>query len=607
MGCSLLSTVQSIAAAGCCAGIPVPGVSSIAGGLSGSLGGALGSIPGAGALGSIPGAGAIAGGVSGLAGGALPGLGIPASLSSVCSSFTNGGLSGLAQQCLGACGPAVQGALGQLPGALTGMCSGGLQSLIPAGMNFPTSNLVDGVMGQAQSFLKNGVPGLTECITSAKAFCENGFNLSGSLMQAASFNIAGGDLGHKFTSMADLCTGGVTKAFGDITGDAFNSLKGALPNFGAMVDPSNLIQSFTPAGLVENLTNQGFGDKFLGALENHGVALESLSSANPKDILAAISEVPSGVVEKIVDATGYKTADGSVLGSLTDIFNPVVTLGEKASSAINNSLSSLSNSLTDVVGDTFDADNWQHVGGFLSEVESPDLNYLKDLGSDTTRYQSVLNPPELNNLIGAGTGIFGNPVMTDIMGSVIGAGFISQIATMTSVQDKLINTDQGAALRTALETAYNNRDNEFYDQEYANDILAAAEPFINPATEELRDELNAANRAFEEVFHRLLLEKKNLAVAGIVPEEIKGSAASVMGFVGDLHSVHNDEAQLGIREFIEQAAAPNIYGEAIKAAIVEGKNIAVMRQRGIEFVRLTDPVAYAQEITNRTVSGRCCP
>jgi hypothetical protein len=603
MGCSILSCVQCIAAAGCCAGIPVPGVSSLAGGLGGALSGQLGSIPGAGSL--LAGAGA--GGLSGLAGGALPALCASGPLSSVCSSFTNGGLSGLAQQCLGACGPAVQGALGQLPGALTGICSGGLQSLIPAGMDFPTSNLIDGVMGQAQGFLKNGVPGLTECITSAKAFCENGFNLSGSLMQAASFNIAGGDLGHKFTSMADLCTGGLTKAFGDITGDAFNSLKGALPNFGAIADPSNLLQSFTPAGLVENLTNQGFGDKFLGALENHGVALESLSSANPKNILAAISEIPSGVVEKIVDATGYSTADGSPLKNLADVLNPITTLGEKASSVIGNSLSSLTDKLTDVVGNTFDATNWQHVGGFLNEIESPKLEYLKDLAGDTTRYQAALSPPGLTDLIGSGTGIFGNPTMTDVMGSLIGAGFVTQIAAMTSTQDRLLETDQGAALRVALETAYNNRDNEFYDQEYANDILAAAEPFIHPATEELRDEMNSANRAFEEVFHRLLLEKKNLATAGIVPEEIKGSTSSVIGFVSDLHNVHSDEAQIGIREFIEQAAAPNIYGEAVKAAIVEGKNIAVMRQQGIEFVRLTDPVAYAQEITNRTVSGRCCP
>lgn len=598
MGCSILSCVQAIAAAGCCAGIPIPGASSLTSGLGGALGGALGSIPGA---------GSIAGGLSGLAGGALPGLSIPGELSSACGSFCNGGISGIAQQCMGACGPAVQGALSKLPGPLTGLCNGGFQSLIPSGMNFPTSNLIDGVLGQAQSYLKNGVPGLTECITSAKAFCENSFNLSGSLMQAASFNIAGGDLGHKFTSIQDLCTGGLSNAFGDIAGAPFKELTSGLEKLGSMCNPSELVKSFTPAGLVENLSAQGFGDKFLGALENHGVALESLSSANPKDILAAISEVPKGVVEKIVDATGFSTASGGVLENLKDVLNPLTTIGQQGSSLINNSFSTLTEKLTDVVGERFDADNWQHIGGFLAEVEPPKLDFLKDIAGDQVRYQSVFSPNGLVNLVGSGTGIFGNPTMTDVMGSVIGAGFISQIATMTSVQDQILQTPAGQNLKTALETAYNNSSNEFYDQEYANDILAAAEPFINPSTEELREQMNSANRAFEEVFHRLLLEKKNLATAQIVPEEITGSTAGVMGFVGDLHSVHNDEAQIGIREFIEQAAAPNIYGEAIKAAIVEGKNIAVMRQQGIEFVQRTDPVAYAQQLTNRTASGRCCP
>lgn len=601
MSCNVLSVVQCVAAAGCCGGLPVPGANAIAGGLAGALPGGAGAALNAGLNAAAGGAGGLGGALAGASG-----LGVADGLTSCCSGFASSGIGGLAQTCLGSCGVNVQDALKSLPAGITGCVPASLQSLIPANMNFPINDVIGGVLQQGQSFLQNGIPGLTDAMSAVKGFCENGFNLQGSLMQAAGINLAGGDLGHLSKSITDLCTGGFSNQFGDLVGQQFKDLTAALPNLGSMCNPQELLKSFTPSGLAENLINQGFSNEIMGRLEKVGLSsVSDLIDGNDSLISRALGSMPSDIVNKIVDTTGFKTAAGSVLGSLTDVLKPAIALGG-AAALIGNSFDNFSNKLTNVVGTSLTSSNWADTAKFMGSIEKPNLNYLNGLGNDTTRYQAVLNPPDLQKITGTGSGPFGTPTMNDVMGSVSGAGYIEAITALNASQAAILATEQGQALQTALQAAYDNRNETFYDLQYARDILTAAQPFIQPTDDNIRQHMNIANRAAEEVFHRLLLEKKNLAIAGVNPADTTGSVSTVMGFVMDLHEVHNDGAQIGIREFIEAVAAPNVYGEAIKAAIVEGKNIATMRSQGIEFVQRMNPVAYLQQLQNRP-DGRCCP
>ena len=81
-----------------------------------------------------------------------------------------------------------------------------------------------------------------------------------------------------------------------------------------------------------------------------------------------------------------------------------------------------------------------------------------------------------------------------------------------------------------------------------------------------------------------------------------------MTFVQGLETAYEDNFKIGYRDWVESAASPDVYGAAIKAAIVEGKNKAVVRDLGLDIspasiIDLSDEVLAQQALA----FNKCCP
>lgn len=518
-----------------------------------------------------------------VASGGLAGLGlaIPAPFAAACQGFITGGVSGLAQTALGACGPLVQSALGSLPGGLTGILTGPTAaSLGELGIN--TDNMVGSCFGQAQQLFSNEVTGIMETAAAANSFCEGSFDIRSALDQAQSLNLPGGSLGFNIKSIGDAITGGI----GQITNDA----KTFFSNFekiGTMLDPTDLAKSCTPAGFAENLCNQGFGEPVLSALNEVGIAnVGELVTANDALITQALDSIPKEQIAAIVEKTGYQ----GTVNKLTDVLKEFGAEVQKAAVAIG----------TNPLVNTF-----PELGQTLSQITQPVIPILDAANTDRNAWNDYfIDPDTVKSKVGSGTGIFGNPTLADVIGVAAGLGFTDRILSMTASQQRVLATPEGQALQTALNNAIADPGN---DASNAAAITAAAAAFNNPASETLAKEVFILNENFNGVANKLLTEKQNLAAARIEIADNTGSVDSLLSFVQSLHTMHEDPKGLGYAEFIIALTTNDVYGEAIRAAILEGKNLKLLELIGVVPNTRLDTEAYAQQVLAQRSIDTCCP
>jgi hypothetical protein len=518
-----------------------------------------------------------------VASGGLAGLGlaIPAPFAAACQGFITGGVSGLCQTALGACGPLVQSALGSLPGGLSGIASGiTASSLGELGIN--TDNVVGGCLGQAQQLFSNEVTGIMETAAAANSFCEGSYDICSALGQAQSLNLPAGDLGINFKSITDTITGGISQ----ITNDA----KTFFANFeklGTMLDPTDLAKAATPAGFAENLINQGFGEPVLAALNEVGITnVTELVAGNDALITQALDSIPKEQIAAIVEQTGFQ----GTVNKLSDVLKDFKTEIDKAAVAIG----------TSPLVATF-----PELGRTLQQISQPVVPLLNAANTDRNAWDDYfVDPAEVKSKVGSGSGIFGNPTLADVIGVAAGIGFTDRILNMTASQQRVLATPQGQALQTALNNAIANPGN---DAANAAAITAAAAAFNNPTSETLAKEVFILNENFNGVANKIITEKRNLIAARIDLTENTGSVDSLLAFVQSLHTMHEDPKSLGYADFIIALTTNDVYGEAIRAAILEGKNLKLLELLGVTPNTRLDTDAYGQQVLAQRSIDNCCP
>ena len=518
-----------------------------------------------------------------VASGGLAGLGlaIPAPFAAACQGFITGGVSGLCQTALSACGPLVQSALGSLPGGLSGIASGiTASSLGELGIN--TDNVVGGCLGQAQQLFSNEVTGIMETAAAANSFCEGSFDIRAALNQAQSLNLPAGDLGINFKNITDTITGGISQ----ITNDA----KTFFANFeklGTMLDPTDLAKAATPAGFAENLINQGFGEPVLAALNEVGITnVTELVAGNDALITQALDSIPKEQIAAIVEQTGFQ----GTVNKLSDVLKDFKTEIDKAAVAIG----------TSPLVATF-----PELGRTLQQISQPVVPLLNAANTDRNAWDDYfVDPDTVKSKVGSGSGIFGNPTLADVIGVAAGLGFTDRILNMTASQQRVLATPEGQALQTALNNAIANPGN---DAANAAAITAAAAAFNNPTSETLAKEVFILNENFNGVANKIITEKQNLLAARIDLTENTGSVDSLLAFVQSLHTMHEDPKSLGYADFIIALTTNDVYGEAIRAAILEGKNLKLLELLGVTPNTRLDTEAYGQQVLAQRSINDCCP
>lgn len=536
----------------------------------------------------------------------LDAFAISSKLITAVERYGSASLSGLAKNCLDTCGPAVRESIRKLPPFITGMVSISQEKTVPEYIAFPTTDIVNGLLKHVEEYLTRGQPGFVQIMQVANNFCETSYTTLAVLEQLKDTDIANGDLGHIYSEMSDVITGGFTKQFGPLSSKEYRALAEEIQKFGTMYSVRDLTSSFTLPGLIQHLSLRGFSKVFVDTLTAAGLSITNLSSTNLTALQQAVNTIGLPILDQMLETCSMQPQGGRRIKQFTDLLDASFVF-TKSSLAYIGSFENLATRITNVLGYTTTLKSWSEIGDLMLKLQNPDLDLLEGIATDTQRWRSALTLSS-DNFVGRGSGPIGNPDMMDIMGSFIGYEYPDMINTMVDIQAKLLLTGDAINLKTTMQNALRDRLDASKDTLYANGIRASAVQFITPTNSVYREEINRANKQFDRLFTRFLQEKINLYNARISTLGFEGSINNGLSFLSALETITQDPYKIRYAEYVKQASSMNTHGEAVRASIAEGQNTSLLRSAGVNIDTSLDPNIYAQRLGNRILNpDTCCP
>lgn len=277
----------------------------------------------------------------------------------------------------------------------------------------------------------------------------------------------------------------------------------------------------------------------------------------------------------------------------------------------------------------------------VKEIFNTDLPSLANTASvlESNKDLNLINalttpvPPEVENFWGntfaTGTGP-GNTITTnDLIGTAAGNTHNTELPVVTSVLTQLndigalnvltgnggtpgsVNNGIYTIMDYCLGNAYTDMmtgditlptTNYFtppgnpylsFDDAFGNALIPAANSAISNIATTYNDLATISNQATANMAQQLVINVENLTYAGIdignVVNDIANanlianSVSTVLGLTGQLHDIGRDVSEGGAAQFFEAVADTSaLSGQAVVAAMREGRNIAVLNAVGIK-------------------------
>lgn len=565
---------------------------------------------------------ALTGGIDG-----VKALASPANLISGLNQLTGGALSGVNQTALQVGGQLVSAAIRGQPPSLTGI-AGTLAGAALAEVGANGNNVFGEIKTELNKFVQAGTTGLSSIISGVEAAVRDSFQAMGLTQIISDGQAAFKQLGIDTRSLMDTVTGGLVKEFGPVLNSSeWKTFCANLPNFGQFLDPKNLKNSLTFRGICTTLINTGMTTVMQQALINAGVqsGINGLDLATDAQCREALSSMTPEQVEQALTLAGARAADG--FPPPTDITTLVTTpetyLGSGAvvmgvnpetgaqetfpSTSSSASSSPVSDKLFQVFGHAVVSEGVKQFAQSLSRVSQPDLIGLSQVENVPTAWTMAMpDQTAVRPITGQGSGVIGNPRISDVIGLAAGIGFTTQVQQILKTQQAVRNSAQGQALEQAITAAIQTPSN---DAAHAAAITAANSQLMNSTDAVLSAEIAAGNAAFDEIVAKYVLEKRNQISLKINVSDYlnTGNVSDLVAFVDYLHQVHDDPAALGVEEFITALSTDGLAGEALRATIVEGKNLAVFGEIGSVPEITVDALTYSRNKFAQLANLNCCP
>ena len=492
-------------------------------------------------------------------------------LTQATSQFTSADLTNLVQAALASPNPAVRSSLELLPSVLSGMPAAG------AGDTGTNTNLVAAIKSQADSIVSGGAKGFASIFGQSSSHAATSFSFSGALAQAQGRSFD--DMGFTFSNYDDVLTGGISSQFNV---DALPSLAAEVSKFGTMFSTADLLNMTNPGSVAANLIDQGLGGvgNLAAMLEEEGLDMENLVDSNPTVVLDVMTRITGSDLNEILDSTGFTPPPNAKITTLADIFKIDNLLTAQAQQALgdNPTADDLSRKFSNIGGRFKDV---AALGKLYSSLELTSFPRLRELGTLVPSDMEI----DLSSSLGKGSGELGNPTVSDLMGSVAGVGYTDKIKQLADIQADLVANSPDVQLLAQYLSSTPNPDPVMLDTLVHN---------IN-SKPELVEVLNKAKSASIDITERLATEKSNIEVASINTAS-QSSTQSLVSMAGNLHGYGVDPMSIGMGSVLEGSAKDNIYGDALKASLVEGRNLGRLSVFGIKPGTKMDAMEYANSL-----------
>jgi hypothetical protein len=391
------------------------------------------------------------------------------------------------------------------------------------------------------------------------------------------------DMGFQFNNCQDVATGGITNQF---DADLTKQLGIEMPNLGTMFSTRDMSQLANPGTMAKNLIDQGLGTtgNLSTKLTDLGMDLKNLPNENSTDILAVFATIMGADFAEIVGITNFRPYSISRMQTLADVFRMDLTFSPAISSKIPT-FTVLANKLGNIGGNF---NSFADAGAFYSSVETTPYPRLNALPSPLPDSLDLDLTPQM----GSGTGVFGNPIATDIVGSAAGIGYTDNINNCTNVQRELIAND--ADVRGLHQYLSVNPQ--------PNPLVLAGLVAAVTTKPGLVNVLNSTNGQYINVATQISNEKRNQAIAGLQfgTNAPTGSMLGVTSLGQQIPGFAVDPMQLGLGHQLANMATDDVYGDAIQSSLQESRNLNRMQVFGINPGTKMDPMAYSNLLRGLT-------
>ena len=463
-----------------------------------------------------------------------------------------------------------------------------------------------------------------------------GFGAAGAEWGAALKEFRGksfSDLSPNFSKISDINTNGLTGMFsrpnipvmpgttpGDLLKTGFSKLGESMKGFGTMFDAGNISAMSDPRALINNLRSQQLSD--IGGIEDrlYEAGIEEVEEADPETLRQILSEVKGEDLKRIMKQTGFSPS-GEIANLSQVLDSSRVLPGDVIAPLPGGDLAGLANGLGNLGGNFR---NFDDIANTLKAVDVPDIAELDNL--DKPLPDNVYE--EFKDLLGSGDGPYGNPTMGDFLGSVSGKGHSNAFGEIGLSLQKLTGgglmgsmLNKGMALSSAVASARSSAisiygdpdadgitdserltrqsniksyiDNDVQVKAANSDINSLRNSFENSS--EIASLKSKIDQQVEISKSRSSLEASNLSKGAIDLEVVPKSNTAVLGIAAKLHDFGVDKMNLGFGDMFAGMCQNNMYGEAIQAALKEGRTRAKMVSMGCSMPGTSDADRQAKE------------
>ena len=495
----------------------------------------------------------------------------------------------------------LKAAAAAMPPFLSGMVPS--TTTVPDGFN--TTNLSTAIHDQAKCLFNptTGAAGFLGVLSTANGYAAKAFTLHGVAAQAQNTNFS--DCGFMVENHCDVLTGGITNQF---DAEHLPALANDIGNFGTMYNVSKLDSMFDPAEVCQHLVDQG-----LGSTSNLGPQLAEAQATwvdNPAQLNNTLLNIMGGIkgseLSTIISVTNFTPSTPGSIQCLADVLqcNNVLSPAGQLALGNNPSLPSLSNKLGNIGGSFASSGDVATLYKSIDTTSDPMIKGMTDVLPGNIASMMISN-------LGTGSGVFGNPMVGDMVGAVSGNVYTDRFQSMLSLQTQVAGTAEGSSLSQALSSIP-------YDTAA---ITNASNNLISAPSAGIQSLLSAGNSDHAACVSQLVLEKTNLLKAGIdisaVNHLLNGGLGALwnpvsgiaklwalltpyhVGFhldldvSGILAGVATDSMGLGAGAVLGKMLTPDIHGAAIRACMQEASNSKALAKNGIQPFTKIDPLQYA--------------
>lgn len=402
-------------------------------------------------------------------------------------------------------------------------------------------------------------------VSSAGAFATTSWKMNNELENFSNIDFV--DIGLTVTDYNSVATNGLSGVFGSQSN--INTLSSALRNLGTAYDVTQLGKLYDPAVFIANLQKQGL------------LPTGFVTADNQDNLLNALSQVSGATLKTIISQTKIVLPEPLAVTNLSQLLELDMVFPASAVAVVpDNTMAGLANELLNLGGHFT---SFNELADVIASIEVPDIPYLN-------AYTTLIPNAEYTRLtakLGTGAGPYTNPLITDMLGTVAGVGITDNLTTVSSALATTFTYASATALGTALvnlATACTTGNTIFIDSNIAA-TWTAANTFTTECntTASLSTTVTAANTAIKSAQSHLTLELNNLSLAEAnLDATAPIGITSTLGLVNSLHDYGVDLYQLGYNTLFNNCLQLNVGGDAVKAALVEGRNINSQAQRSVQ-------------------------